>query len=82
MGTITDPMLNEFRQEVATTKRVLERVPCNEPRLFPSSKVISLWLNLGSRVVTREGTGLQCEPRSGSRRVTFRFSVYPCACGS
>jgi len=27
MGTSTDPMLNEFRQEVATTKRVLERIP-------------------------------------------------------
>jgi hypothetical protein len=27
MGTITDPMLNEFRQEVVTTKRGLERVP-------------------------------------------------------
>ena len=42
MGTITDPMLNEFRQEVATTKRVLERVPEQKLSWKPHAKSMTL----------------------------------------
>jgi uncharacterized damage-inducible protein DinB len=55
MGTITDPMLNEFRQEVATTKRVLERVP--EPRLSwkPHAKSMTLG-QLASHIASVPGS--------------------------
>ena len=42
MGTLTDPMLNEFRQEVATTKRVLERVPEQTLSWKPHAKSMTL----------------------------------------
>jgi uncharacterized damage-inducible protein DinB len=42
MGTITDPMLNEFRQEVATTKRVLERAPQQKFSWKPHAKSMTL----------------------------------------
>ena len=42
MGTITDPMLTEFRQEVATTKRVLERVPEQQLSWKPHAKSMTL----------------------------------------
>jgi uncharacterized damage-inducible protein DinB len=42
MGTRTDPMLNEFRQEVATTKRVIERVPKQQLSWKPHAKSMTL----------------------------------------
>ncbi len=42
MGTITDPMLNEFRQEVTTTKRIIERVPEDKLSWKPHAKSMTL----------------------------------------
>jgi uncharacterized damage-inducible protein DinB len=42
IGTITEPLLNEFRQEVATTRRVLERVPENKLTWKPHAKSMTL----------------------------------------
>jgi len=42
MGTITEPMLNEFRQEVATTRRMLERVPEQKLSWKPHAKSMTL----------------------------------------
>jgi uncharacterized damage-inducible protein DinB len=42
MATITDPMLNESRQEGATTKRVLERVPEQKLSWKPHAKSMTL----------------------------------------
>jgi uncharacterized damage-inducible protein DinB len=42
MTRMVDPMLNEFREEVATTKRVLERVPADKLTWKPHRKSMSL----------------------------------------
>jgi uncharacterized damage-inducible protein DinB len=42
MGAMTGPMLNEFRQEVATTKRVLDRVPEQKLAWKPHPKSMTL----------------------------------------
>jgi uncharacterized damage-inducible protein DinB len=42
MGKISDPLLNEFRQEAATTKRVLERVPEQKLTWKPHAKSMTL----------------------------------------
>jgi uncharacterized damage-inducible protein DinB len=42
MGTMVDPMLNEFREEAAITKRVLERVPADKLSWKPHAKSMSL----------------------------------------
>jgi uncharacterized damage-inducible protein DinB len=42
MSKIAEPMLNEFRQEAATTKRVLERVPQDKLTWKPHAKSMSL----------------------------------------
>jgi uncharacterized damage-inducible protein DinB len=55
MGTITDPMLNEFRQEVATTKRVLERVPERQLSWKPHKKSMTLG-QLASHVANVPGS--------------------------
>ncbi len=55
MGTITDPMLNEFRQEVATTKRVLERVPEQKLSWKPHAKSMTLG-QLASHIASVPGS--------------------------
>jgi uncharacterized damage-inducible protein DinB len=42
MATMAEPMLNEFREEVAITKRALERVPTDKLTWKPHSKSMSL----------------------------------------
>jgi uncharacterized damage-inducible protein DinB len=42
MTTMLDPMLNEFREEAAVTKRVLERVPADKLSWKPHAKSMSL----------------------------------------
>ncbi len=42
MSQMTDPMLNEFREEAAVTKRVLERVPADKLTWKPHQKSMSL----------------------------------------
>lgn len=42
MTTMLDPMLNEFREEAAVTRRVLERVPENKLSWKPHAKSMSL----------------------------------------
>ena len=42
MGMITEPLLNEFRQEIDTTRRVLERVPGNKLAWKPHAKSMTL----------------------------------------
>jgi uncharacterized damage-inducible protein DinB len=42
VGMITEPMLNEFQQEVATTRRVLERVPEQKLGWKPHAKSMTL----------------------------------------
>ncbi|HET7892024.1 MAG TPA: DinB family protein [Candidatus Sulfotelmatobacter sp.] len=42
MSPTVDPMLKEFREEVATTKRVLERVPADKLAWKPHRKSMSL----------------------------------------
>ena len=42
MSTITEPMLNEFREEAATTKCILERVPANKLAWRPHEKSMSI----------------------------------------
>jgi uncharacterized damage-inducible protein DinB len=42
MATLVEPMLNEFREEAATTKRVLERVPADKLSWKPHAKSMSL----------------------------------------
>jgi uncharacterized damage-inducible protein DinB len=42
MTTMLDPMLNEFREEAAVTKRVLERVPEGKLSWKPHAKSMSL----------------------------------------
>jgi uncharacterized damage-inducible protein DinB len=55
MGTITDPMLNEFRQEVATTKRVLDRVPEEKLTWKPHVKSMTLG-QLASHIASVPGS--------------------------
>jgi len=55
MGTITDPILNEFRQEVATTKRVLERVPEQKLSWKPHAKSMTLG-QLASHIASVPGS--------------------------
>jgi uncharacterized damage-inducible protein DinB len=55
MGTITDPMVNEFRQEVATTKRVLERVPEQKLSWKPHAKSMTLG-QLASHIASVPGS--------------------------
>ncbi|MGA7754310.1 MAG: DinB family protein [Candidatus Sulfotelmatobacter sp.] len=42
MGTATEPMLAEFREEAATTRRVLERVPAQKLAWKPHPKSMTL----------------------------------------
>jgi uncharacterized damage-inducible protein DinB len=42
MPQMTEPMLNEFRQEAETTRRVLERIPADKLTWKPHSKSMSL----------------------------------------
>jgi uncharacterized damage-inducible protein DinB len=42
MTTMLDPMLNEFREEAAVTKRILERVPGDKLAWKPHAKSMSL----------------------------------------
>jgi uncharacterized damage-inducible protein DinB len=42
MGTMSDPMLSEFREEVVTTKRALERIPKDKLTWKPHPKSMSL----------------------------------------
>jgi len=42
MPQMTEPMLNEFRQEAATTRRVLERIPADKLTWKPHPKSLSL----------------------------------------
>lgn len=42
MSPTVDPMLKEFREEVATTKRVLERIPADKLAWKPHRKSMSL----------------------------------------
>jgi uncharacterized damage-inducible protein DinB len=42
MTTISDPMLSEFREEAAITKRVLDRVPADKLSWKPHPKSMSL----------------------------------------
>lgn len=42
MPQITEPMLNEFRQEAAITRRVLERIPADKLTWKPHPKSMSL----------------------------------------
>ena len=42
MGRMSDPLLSEFREEVATTKRTLERVPKDKLSWKPHPKSMSL----------------------------------------
>jgi uncharacterized damage-inducible protein DinB len=42
MTRMVDPMLNEFREEAATTKRVLERVPADKLTWKPHRKSMAL----------------------------------------
>ena len=42
MGKATEPMLAEFREEAATTKRVLERVPAQKLAWKPHAKSMTL----------------------------------------
>jgi uncharacterized damage-inducible protein DinB len=42
MGTMLDPMLEEFREEAAITKRILERVPGDKLAWKPHVKSMSL----------------------------------------
>ena len=42
MTQIMEPMLKEFREEVAITKRVLDRVPANKLRWRPHQKSMTL----------------------------------------
>lgn len=42
MTRMVDPMLNEFREEAATTRRVLERVPADKLTWKPHRKSMSL----------------------------------------
>src|ERR1700686_4776116 len=42
MARMVDPMLNEFREEAAITKRVLERVPADKLAWKPHRKSMSL----------------------------------------
>jgi uncharacterized damage-inducible protein DinB len=42
MTNMLDPMLNEFREEAAVTKRVLERVPADKLSWRPHAKSMSL----------------------------------------
>lgn len=55
MGTITEPMLNEFRQEVATTKRMLERVPEQKLSWKPHAKSMTLG-QLASHIASVPGS--------------------------
>jgi uncharacterized damage-inducible protein DinB len=42
MKPVLDPMLSEFREEVATTRRVLERVPADKLMWKPHAKSMTL----------------------------------------
>ena len=55
MGTIADPMLNEFRQEIATTRRVLERVPEQQLSWKPHAKSMTLG-QLASHIASVPGS--------------------------
>ncbi|HLJ88464.1 MAG TPA: DinB family protein [Candidatus Angelobacter sp.] len=51
MGSITEPLLSEFRQEAATTRRVLERVPEKSFAWKPHAKAMTLG-QLASHIAT------------------------------
>lgn len=55
MGTISDPILHEFRQEAATTKRVLERVPPQKLGWKPHAKSMTLG-QLASHIASVPGS--------------------------
>jgi uncharacterized damage-inducible protein DinB len=42
MATMLDPMLNEFREEAAITKRIMDRVPADKLSWKPHAKSMSL----------------------------------------
>lgn len=52
---ITEPLLNEFRQEVATTRRVLERVPERKLTWKPHAKSMTLG-QLASHIASVPGS--------------------------
>ncbi len=52
---ITEPLLNEFRQEVATTRRVLERVPEQKLTWKPHAKSMTLG-QLASHIASVPGS--------------------------
>src|SRR5947208_12153493 len=54
MGMITEPLLNEFRQEMETTRRVLDRVPGNKLAWKPHAKSMTLG-QLASHVASVPG---------------------------
>jgi uncharacterized damage-inducible protein DinB len=54
MTNLLDPMLNEFREEAAITKRVLDRVPANKLSWKPHAKSMSLG-QLGIHIATGPG---------------------------
>jgi uncharacterized damage-inducible protein DinB len=54
MGMITEPLLNEFRQEMETTRRVLDRVPGNKLTWKPHAKSMTLG-QLASHVASVPG---------------------------
>ena len=54
MTTMLDPMLNEFREEAAVTKRVLERVPADKLSWKPHAKSMSLG-QLALHIATNPG---------------------------
>ncbi len=52
---ITEPLLNEFRQEAATTRRVLERVPEQKLTWKPHAKSMTLG-QLASHIASVPGS--------------------------
>jgi len=64
MGTITDPVLSEFREEVATTRRVLERLPEDKLAWMPHPKSMSLG-QLAWHIAVVPGSLAKIVPQSG-----------------
>jgi len=54
MATMLDPMLSEFREEAAVTRRVLERVPADKLSWKPHAKSMSLG-QLAIHIATNPG---------------------------
>lgn len=75
MPTMVEPMLNEFREESATTRRVLQRVPADKLAWKPHTKSMSLG-QLAWHVATVPG-GLARITREDSFDVTQGAFVPP-----